>query len=70
MNLTGKEIINANFTNADLTNIVVLDGIFSGDFTGVDLTGATINQSIWSGTGTNLTCPGRNFVEDINNCFN
>ena len=70
MNLTGKEIINANFTNSDLTNIVVLDGIFSGDFTGADLTGATINQSIWSATGTNVTCPGGNFVEQIVDCFN
>ena len=70
MNLTGKEIINADFSYSDLTNIVVLDGIFSGDFTGANLSGAYINQSIWVATGANVTCPGGYFAEDVMDCFN
>jgi uncharacterized protein YjbI with pentapeptide repeats len=69
--ITGKEIVDADLSFANLTNLRMYFGSFEGsNFTGANLTGAWIGGVDLTGVhGTNVTCPSGTFVEEMHDCI-
>jgi uncharacterized protein YjbI with pentapeptide repeats len=69
--ITGKEIVDADFSFANLTNLRMYFGSLEGsNFTGANLTGAWIGGvDLSSVYGANVTCPNGFFAEYMVDCL-
>ncbi len=69
--MTGKEIVDADLSYANLTNLRMYFGSFEGsNFTGANLTGAWIGGVDLSGVyGVNVTCPNGFIAEYMFDCL-